>query len=107
MIPNAIEHNIVTSSISREVLPRVIDHMIRANRANHLHIPRATYAGNLRANPFGNLDCERAHPARRTIDQNFLPRLQPCLIAKTLHRRESRNRNTPRLVERHVRRLWD
>ena|SRR5689334_15826321 len=46
--------------------------------------PTAAHASYMCAEEFGHLHCERAHPSRRAVDQDFLPRPNPSLVAKTL-----------------------
>jgi hypothetical protein len=77
------------------------------DRPDHIHIPCTAYAGHICAERLGDLHGERSHASRCTIDQDLLPRLNPSLVPKTLQSRESRNRGTSRLLERHVIRFHD
>src|SRR5208282_2157689 len=107
MVPNAVEKQIVTLRTSGEILPGVIDDLIRAEGSNHVHIPRTAYAGNIRAERLGNLHSERAYAARRTVDQDLLTRLKLPFVAKSLQCGECRYRRRSRLLKRHVVRLYD
>src|ERR1039457_7623639 len=84
MVRCAIEYEVVSLPAAGEILLGVIDHMVSADRSDHVHIPRAAHTGHGRAERFGDLHGERTYPARRTVYQDLLPRLNPSLIAKTL-----------------------
>ncbi len=58
--------------------------MVRADGAHQLQVPRAAHAGHLGPEGFGDLDRKRADSAGRTVDQNFLPRLNLPLVAEPL-----------------------
>ena len=67
-----------------EILFRVIDDVIRPERANKIDIARAADAGHFRAKGFRNLHRESADAARRAIIDTFCPALtcplsrRPC-----------------------------
>src|SRR5439155_5015383 len=81
---------------------RVINDLIGADRADHLDILRTAYASHLRAECLRDLHRERAHTARRAVDQDLLPGVNLPLVAKTLQRSECRHRYRRRLLERDV-----
>src|SRR5205807_3153818 len=76
-----------------------IDDMVRADRADQVHIPGAAHAGYLGAEYLRDLHGEGPHTSRSAIDQDLLSRLDLCLIAKALQRGERRDRNGRRLLE--------
>lgn len=80
--------------------------MVSPERAGALDIPCAAHGGHFGAKGFGDLDGERAHPARCAIDQHLLPRLDFSKIAQTLQRGDSRGRDRRRFFERDVGWFW-
>src|SRR5713226_4995111 len=112
MVPNRVENHVVTLSTLSEILPGVIDDPIRADGSDHLHIPRAAYAGHICAEPRGDLHSERAHASRRTVNQDFLPGPNLSVFgqatsAKTLQCGECRHWYRTGLLKRHVIGLCD
>src|SRR5215472_15498008 len=105
MVHKAIENQVVTLPALREILLRIINHLIRAHGPDHFHIPRAAHASHIRAQRLGDLHCEGTHASGRTIDQDLLPRLNVSLVPKTLQCRECRDRRGSRLLKRQVLRL--
>jgi hypothetical protein len=63
-----------------EVLARVVDHVIGADRSDQVRLGRAAHAGDLGAEGLGDLHGERADASRCTDDQDLLPGLHPCLV---------------------------
>src|SRR5574337_415296 len=104
MVPNAVENQVVTLPTLAEILLGVINDVLRADGSHHVHIPRAAYAGHIRAERLGDLHSERTHASRRTVNQDLLPRLNLSLVAKTLQCRECRHRHGSRFLKRHV--IW-
>jgi len=84
MIPIRSKDEIILASILGEILFGVVNDVICAYRARHLQIPRAAHGSHFRSKRLGNLHCKRTHPARRSVDQNFLPWLNMPLIAQAL-----------------------
>ena len=105
VVPNAIEEQVITSPEPREVLARVIYDLIGANGPHHLHVPSAAHPGHLCAEGLGDWHRERAHAARRAINQDLYSRPNVSLVAKTLQRREASDGHSRRLLKRHVVRL--
>src|SRR5712692_2146101 len=98
MVPNAVEKEVVALPTFGEILSSVINDVIRADGSDHVHIPRTAYASNIRPEPLGDLHSERTHAARRTVNQDLLPRPNLSLVAKTLQCGECRDRYRSRLL---------
>src|SRR5438270_159520 len=94
-----------TLPASGEVLLRVIDHLVRADRSDRLDVVRAADAGHVRAERLRDLHGERADAARRAVDEDALTRSELALVAKTLQRGEARHRDRRGLLEAEVDRL--
>src|SRR5438445_6978566 len=73
--------------------------MVSADRADHLHVPRATRAGHLGAERFGDLHGECTDAARGTVDQDLLTWLDLALVAKQLESGGCRHADGPVLLE--------
>src|SRR5215468_3545368 len=102
MVPDAVEDDVVTPATLGEILLRVVDDPVRADRPDHVRVPGAAYAGDLRAEALGDLYRERAHAPGRAVDQGFLPGLHPPGVAKPLQRGDRGQRRGGRLLERDV-----
>src|SRR6266566_3840922 len=74
-----VQHQVVSLAALREILFRVVDDPVRADRAHDFDMARAADRGHLGAKRFGDLDSERADATRGTIDQNPLSRLDPSV----------------------------
>src|SRR5260370_3216682 len=74
MVHKAIENQVVTFPALREILLRIINHLIRADGPDHFHIPRAAHASHIRAERIGDLHCEVAQASGGTVDAYLLPR---------------------------------
>src|SRR5579862_4117587 len=105
MVSHRIENQIVALPASSEILLGVIDHLIRADRSDHLHIPGAAYAGHVGPERLGDLYRERTHASRRAIYQDLLPWLDVSLVAQTLKCGQRRDRDARRLLKGQVTRL--
>ena len=79
--------------------------MVRTERAHHLDVARAAYAGDLRAQRLRDLHRECADASRCAVDQNLVSRLKLAFVAQALQRRDPRDCDTARLFEADVRRL--
>src|SRR5687768_2970398 len=66
VVPRQIQDEVVALATACEVLLRVVDDAVRAER-------------------LGELNCERPHGATRAVDEDLLSRLGPALVADTLH----------------------
>src|SRR5215471_2344661 len=105
MVRNEIENQIPALPTLSEILLGVINDPISTDGSHHVHISRTAYRGNLCAEGFGDLDRECTHASRRSINQNFLPRLDLAFVAKPLQCGECRNSYRARLLKRHAIRL--
>src|SRR5437868_3807816 len=105
MVPNAVENHVITLPTLGEILLGVIDHVICADRSDHVHISRTAYASNICAERLGDLHSERTHTSRRTINQDLLPPLNLSLVAKTLQCGKCGHRYGSCLLERDIIRL--
>jgi hypothetical protein len=85
------EDQVVPQSALGEIFSCVIDHVVGADHSRPFHIPRAAHGSHFGPERFGNLDAERTHAARRTVDQNFLARLYVAVIAETLKSSDRRD----------------
>src|SRR6266498_2429029 len=97
MAPRRLEDEIVALPTLGEVLLRVVDEVVCADRSDHFNVPRAAHAGHLGAEGLGDLHGERPHASRRADDQDLVPWLDPSVSASHWYGR--------RLVEREVGRL--
>src|ERR1035438_4361531 len=105
MVAYVVEKQIVMLPALGEILFGVINHPIRADGADRVHIPGTAYAGHVRAETLGDLHRERAHASRGAVDQDLLSRPNLSLVAKTLQGGECRDAYRSRLLERQVIRL--
>src|SRR5439155_21657469 len=54
----------------RQVLARVVDHLVCAEGTDELDVPRARDTGDVRAEVLRELDCRRSEGARRAVDDH-------------------------------------
>src|SRR5437879_12852789 len=85
-----------------EVLPRVVDDVIRAEGANHVDVLGAAYAGHFRTERLGDLHGEGTDTPRGAVDQHLLSFVNVSLVAQTLQRGDGRHRHHSRLLESHA-----
>src|SRR5207249_8369198 len=107
MVRNIVENHVVAFSTFSEILFRVINHVIRAERSDKINISGAANASNIRAESFRDLHRECAHASRRAVNQDLLTRLDFSFVAKSLQRRDARyvyrrDRKSTRLNSSHV-----
>ena len=76
-VSRQLEDEIVLLPAPGEVLLGVVDDVVRAERADQVHVPRAAHAGHLRSERLRDLHREGAHASRRAVDQDLLPWLDP------------------------------
>src|SRR5260370_29000701 len=96
---------IVTLPTLREILSRVINDMVCANRSRRVHLPRAAHGSDVSPERFGNLDRKRTHTTRRAINQNLVASLDASLVTKTLQRGDCRHWDRCCVLKRYVGRL--
>ena len=87
-LADGVEDDVIRLAVLGEVFPRVVDNPVRANRPDDVSIPRAADGCDVCSECSGNLHRKRADAARRTIDQDILPRLHPSVVANGLERGE-------------------
>src|SRR5205814_10299239 len=104
MVSNAVENQVITLPTLGEILLRVINDLICAERSDDVDIPRTADAGHICPERLGDLHSERAHASRRPVNQDFLPRLKLSLVTKTLQRGVGRHGNSSRLLRCYV--VW-
>src|SRR5678815_2070099 len=92
MVRDKIEDHVVLFPVAGEIFSRVINNSVRADGPHQFHIPRTANTGNLSAQRLCDLCRKRADASGSAIDQNFLARLQLCLVAKSLQRGEPGHR---------------
>jgi hypothetical protein len=67
-VADQVQHDVVPLPVTGEVLDGVVDDVVRADRPEQVHVPRAANTGHLRTERLGNLHGERADTASRAID---------------------------------------
>ena len=87
-IADVVEDEVVALARSREILLRVVDHVVGAERAHQLDVARAADAGDFGAEVLGDLHGECADAARCAVDQHLLSRLDAAMVAQALQRGE-------------------
>src|ERR1700674_3824052 len=105
MVPHVVEDEVVPLPTLGEILLGVVDDVVSADRADHVHVPRAAHAGDFGAERFGNLHGEAAEASGRSVDQDFVTWLDLALIAKQLEGGGCRHPDGRGLLEREVGRL--
>jgi hypothetical protein len=89
----------------REVLAGVVDHVVRPNGTDEVHLRRAAHARDVRPEHLRKLHGKRAHPSRGANDQGPLLGLNPSLVPQTLEGGASGDGHARRLFEGEARRL--
>src|ERR1700736_759882 len=105
MVRNIVENDVVTFRAFSEILFRVINDMVRAERSHKIDIPRTADTGHIRAERLGDLDRECSHSPRSAINQDLLTRLNLSLVANSLQSRNARDVNRSRLFKSDVSRF--
>src|SRR5439155_5667 len=105
MVRNIVENHVVAFSTFSEILFRVINHVIRAERSDKINISGAANASNIGAESFRDLHRECAHASRRAVNQDLLTRLDFSFVAKSLQRRDARYVYRSCLLKREIGRL--
>src|SRR5947207_1532661 len=99
MVANEIEDQVVTLIGLRKIFFSVIDHVIGADGANKIDIPRATDTCYFGAKRFRYLHRESANASGSAVDQYLLSCLNLSFVAKTLQSGDCRDRNGSRFFE--------
>src|SRR5438876_4434027 len=104
MVANVIEDHVITLVALGEILFRVINDAIGADRSDKIEIACATNSRDLCAKRFGDLHGEGSYTSGRAVDQHLLPGLNLSLV-QALQRSKSGQRERGGLLKRDVRRL--
>ena len=102
-----VEQDVVAPVSPREVLSRVVDDVIRAERADRLDVLRAADARDLGSERLRDLHRVRPHASGGAVDEHLLPRPDVSLVADALERGQSGDAHCGRVLEGHVRGLVD
>src|SRR5262249_33378933 len=94
-----VEDDVVDLRPPGEVLLRVIDDFIGADRTHQLDVPRTGDGRDARSERLRDLHGERAYAAARAVDQDLLPWLNVGLVAQSLERGKARDRDGCGLLE--------
>src|SRR5437879_2439706 len=105
MVRNIVENHVVAFSTFSEILFRVINYVIRAERSDKIDISGAANASDIGAESFRDLHRECAHASRRAVNQDLLTRLDFSFVAKSLQRRDARYVYRSCLLKREIGRL--
>src|SRR5215831_18906191 len=98
-------NQVIPLSTFGEIFLRVIDNVIRANRARDIEVLRTAHSGHFSPERFSNLHRKRAHTAACAVDEDALPRLNVPFVAYSQKSRQSRCGNGGRRLERQVARF--
>ena len=90
MVPGDVEDDVVALVASGEVLLRVVDDPVGADRPDRVELPGSVHARHVRPVRLRELHRERSHGATRAVDQDLLSGLDPSLVSDGLHRRAIR-----------------
>ena len=88
-----------------EVLARVIEDVVCAERPDPVQLRGTAHAGDLGSEGLGDLHGEGAYAAGGSDDQHLVAGSDSSVVADRLERREPGNRDRSRLIEGDVRRL--
>ena len=105
VVRHVVEDEVVLLAALGEVFLRVVDDVVRADRADQLHVPRADDRGHLGAEGLGDLDREGADAARGAVDQDLLARVDLAVVAHGLEGDETGHRHGRCLLEGEARGL--
>ncbi|MCR6699844.1 MAG: hypothetical protein NVV68_01110 [Dokdonella sp.] len=104
-LPTLSRIRIVALGPLGEVVLRVVDHVVGAERAHQRDVARAAHAGHLGAERLGDLHREAADAARRTVDQHLVAGAQAAGVAQTLQRGRRGDRQRGGFLEAQLSRL--
>src|ERR1700730_15971339 len=84
MVAGDIDHQVVGFGAAGEILPGVVNDLVRAKRAGALHVSRATDGGDVRTQSLGDLHGKTTHPSGSAVDQHLLTLSKASVIAQRL-----------------------
>ena len=96
------EDQVVTAPALREVLPRVVHDVRRAQCRRRLHVSGAAHCGDFRSESVGDLHRKRADAAGRPVHRHLFARSEAPPVPKTLECGARRHGQGRRLFERHA-----
>src|SRR6266511_2346694 len=89
MVPREVDDDVVALAGPGEVLLRVVDDRVRADRPERVQLPGGIHTGHVRSVCLGELHREGPYGPSGTVDQDPLSRPDSPLIANALHRDRS------------------
>ncbi len=104
MVGVGVDDPVIALAGARVVDLGVVDHVVGAERTHEIHLFGAADAGHLRPHRLRDLDGERAHVARRAVDQDLVAWFRGPAIAQpqTLEREDRRMRKGGGFLEGHA-----
>jgi hypothetical protein len=102
MGPCDVHDEVVALAAFGEILARVVDDAVRADRPEHVELPGCIYRGHLCPVRLRELHREGPHRSAGAVDHDRLSRSGPALIANGLHRERSGRRDGSGLFEGEV-----
>src|SRR6266540_1587731 len=100
MVPGDVEDDVVSLAAPGEVLLRVVEDPIGADRPDHVQLLGGIHAGHVRSVRLGELHREGPHRPTRAVDQDRLSSRDPSLIANALNRERTGRGDGRGLFER-------
>src|ERR1700687_2222103 len=100
MVRDVVEDEVIALSALGEVLSGVVDDVVSADGADHVHVLGAAHSSHLGAKRFGDLHGECTKASGSAVDQDLLTGLDP--VAKELEGRRCRNPDSRSLLEGEV-----
>ena len=101
-VRDQVQDQVVRRVRAGEVVPAVVDHLVRADRPHEVQLGGVVDPGHVGAEPLGELDRERSRAAAGAVDQHPAARDGPL---RALQGDRARLRDGRRLGERELRRL--
>ena len=93
MVRDVVEDDVVPAAGLGEVVGRVVDDVVGADRPDELEVARAGDGRDLGTERFRDLDRERADPARGAVDEDRGPRPDVGVVAECLEGDEAGHRH--------------
>jgi hypothetical protein len=102
LAPDQIKARVEILSEPGEIVACVVDHLISPERAHQGLSPLRSGRRHMGAQPFGDLDRERANAAGTARNEGLLPRLHAEFVSQRLERGQRRKGHARRFLEIHV-----